>query len=210
LLLDEPLSALDLKLRQAMRVELKQLQEETGITFVLVTHDQDEALSMGERIAVMSRGALQQVGTPREIYDAPANRFVADFIGESNFIDATVRAVHAGTVECEFATGAMLSATAAGGATNLRPGARALLSVRPEKIVLQSHDGGARDGDSTGITGTVTRAVYIGADTLYHIDAGTGATIIARMQNNRQASDFAVGDKVTLAFDAADCRALPE
>jgi len=87
---------------------------------------------------------------------------------------------------------------------------RQLLSVRPEKIVLRAHDGGARDGDSTGITGIVTRAVYIGADTLYHIDAGTGATIIARMQNNRQASDFTVGDKVTLAFDAADCRALAE
>ena len=88
LLLDEPLSALDLKLRQAMRVELKALQEETGITFIFVTHDQEEALAMSDRIAVMSSGQVQQIGTPREIYEAPVNRFVASFIGESNFLSA--------------------------------------------------------------------------------------------------------------------------
>ena len=86
LLLDEPLSALDLKLRQAMRVELKQLQEETGITFIFVTHDQEEALTMSDRIAVMSAGHIQQIGTPRDIYEAPVNRFVADFIGETNLL----------------------------------------------------------------------------------------------------------------------------
>ena len=93
LLLDEPLSALDLKLRQAMRVELKQLQEEAGITFVFVTHDQEEALTMSDRITVMSAGGIQQVGTPHEIYDKPRNRFVADFIGETNLLDVTVEAV---------------------------------------------------------------------------------------------------------------------
>jgi len=215
LLLDEPLSALDLKLRQAMRVELKQLQEETGVTFVLVTHDQDEALSMGERIAVLARGAIQQTGTPREIYDAPANCFVADFIGESNFIDATVRAVRADSVECESVTGAALSATMAGGAGRLQPGDRALLSVRPEKMVLRARDGDSRDGDSrdgevaTGIPGAVTRAVYIGADTLYHIDTAAGA-LTARVQNGAVAADFSVGDQVTVAFKAADCRALAD
>ena len=97
LLLDEPLSALDLKLRQAMRVELKQLQEETGITFIFVTHDQEEALTMSDRIAVMSQGRVQQVGTAREIYEAPVNRFVADFIGETNLIEVDGHARHDGT-----------------------------------------------------------------------------------------------------------------
>ena len=90
LLLDEPLSALDLKLRQQMRVELKQLQRDTGITFVFVTHDQEEALSMSDRVAVMSAGRIQQIGTPADIYEQPVNRFVADFIGESNLIEAQV------------------------------------------------------------------------------------------------------------------------
>ena len=93
LLLDEPLSALDLKLRQAMRVELKQIQEDTGITFVFVTHDQEEALTMSDRIAVMSAGELQQVGTAHDIYEAPRNRFVADFIGETNLLDVEVEEV---------------------------------------------------------------------------------------------------------------------
>ena len=93
LLLDEPLSALDLKLRKEMQIELKPLQRETGITFVFVTHDQEEALTMSDRIAVMSAGKILQVGTPRDIYDEPANRFVADFIGETNFLEAEVVAV---------------------------------------------------------------------------------------------------------------------
>ena len=99
LLLDEPLSALDLKLRQAMRVELKQLQEETGITFLFVTHDQEEALTMSDRIAVMSEGRVQQVGTAREIYETPVNRFVAEFIGETNLIEVDVIRVAEGKAE---------------------------------------------------------------------------------------------------------------
>ena len=106
LLLDEPLSALDLKLRQAMRMELKQIQKETGITFVFVTHDQEEALTMSDRIAVMSAGEIRQVGTPREIYEAPIDRFVADFIGETNILDVTVERGPDGTCHCRLANGA--------------------------------------------------------------------------------------------------------
>ena len=93
LLLDEPLSALDLKLRQSMREELKNLQRETGITFIFVTHDQEEALTMSDRIAVMSEGKIQQIGTPLEIYERPTSRFVADFIGDTNFLYATIQSV---------------------------------------------------------------------------------------------------------------------
>ena len=131
LLLDEPLSALDLKLRQAMRVELKQLQEETGITFVFVTHDQEEALTMSDRIAVMSAGRVQQVGLPREIYEAPVNRFVADFIGETNLLEVAVEAVEGGMARVVLPGGHRLScpsATAAAG--------RHHLSIRPERVAL--------------------------------------------------------------------------
>jgi spermidine/putrescine transport system ATP-binding protein len=113
LLLDEPLSALDLKLRQAMRVELKQLQEETGITFVFVTHDQEEALTMSDRIAVMSEGRVQQVGPPREIYEAPVNRFVADFIGETNLLEVQVEAVEAGVARVVLPGGHRIACPAA-------------------------------------------------------------------------------------------------
>ena len=101
LLLDEPLSALDLKLRKAMRLELKQIQEEAGITFIFVTHDQEEALTMSDRIAVMSQGELQQLGSATDIYQEPTNRFVADFIGESNLISSTVLSSDSKSLQCK-------------------------------------------------------------------------------------------------------------
>jgi spermidine/putrescine transport system ATP-binding protein len=130
LLLDEPLSALDLKLRQAMRVELKQLQEETGITFIFVTHDQEEALTMSDRIAVMSAGQVQQIGTAREIYEAPVNRFVADFIGETNLMRGDVAHLCGG----RRASPARRPPLTCPAATD-RSGAHAL-SIRPERVTL--------------------------------------------------------------------------
>ena len=134
LLLDEPLSALDLKLRQGMRTELKNLQKTTGITFIFVTHDQEEALTMSDRIAVMSQGKIQQLGTPLEIYEQPVNRFVADFIGDTNFVTATIDG-HAGDyVRCRCGGGLDLLANPIGGTA---PGATVTLAVRPEKILLK-------------------------------------------------------------------------
>src|SRR6185437_1760778 len=112
LLLDEPLSALDLKLRKEMQIELKRLQHETGITFIFVTHDQEEALTMSDRIAVMSKGHILQVGTPRDIYDHPAERFVANFIGETNFLEGQVAGVASGRADVRLnCGGAAISAT---------------------------------------------------------------------------------------------------
>ena len=111
LLLDEPLSALDLKLRQAMRDELRRLQRETGITFVFVTHDQEEALDMFDRIAVMGKGRVQQIGTPKEIYEDPHNRFVADFIGDTNFLDGEVIALDGDTATIRTAIGTEITTT---------------------------------------------------------------------------------------------------
>ena len=200
LLLDEPLSALDLKLRQAMRVELKQLQEETGITFILVTHDQEEALTMGDRIAVMAKGRLQQTGTPREIYEKPANHFVADFIGETNFLEATIGFVEGNTARCTLAGGTEITATLA---APRRAGDRVTLSVRPEKITLQPRQPGAR-----GVNGTIERLIYLGTDTHYQISLETGTSILARIQNSRRTENFATGEPVTVLIDESACRVL--
>ena len=145
LLLDESLSALDQKLRKDMQIELKRLQHETGITFIFVTHDQEEALTMSDRIAVMNKGQVLQIGTPTEIYDAPANRWVADFIGETNFLEAEANGD--GVV---LADGQRLAA-----ATTL-PG-KVTLAIRPERTEL------VQDGELEGVVETV---VYVGTDTV--------------------------------------------
>ena len=140
LLLDEPLSALDLKLRQSMLIELKQIQRDTGITFVFVTYDQEEALTMSDRIAVMSAGEIQQVGTPFDVYEAPLNRFVADFIGETNLLDAIVETGSDGAYTCRLVNGAEFPCQA-----GLPPaeGAAAHVLIRPERLLLLPESNGA-------------------------------------------------------------------
>jgi spermidine/putrescine transport system ATP-binding protein len=156
LLLDEPLSALDLKLRQAMQLELKRIQREVGIAFIFVTHDQEEALTMSDRTAVMSAGRVEQVGTPEEIYHAPASVFVAGFIGEANLIPVRVVRVAGDKVEVEMA-GGTCTQVPAGGRT-FEPDARALLMVRPERVKLEA----ARPGHTCAIQVTVTEIIFQG------------------------------------------------
>ena len=200
LLLDEPLSALDLKLRQAMRVELKRIQEETGVTFVFVTHDQEEALTMSDRIAVMSAGQVQQVGVPQEIYEAPVNRFVADFIGETNLLDVTVTGVEDGNALCRHVSGATFRATLAEAP---RIGSSGHVSIRPERIVL------AAPGSGEGLTGTVERLVYLGTDTQHLVRLDDGSTLVARTQNAHDSTvPFRGGDRVALAIDPGAVRLL--
>jgi spermidine/putrescine transport system ATP-binding protein len=199
LLLDEPLSALDLKLRQAMRVELKQLQEETGITFIFVTHDQEEALTMSDRIAVMSDGEVQQVGEAEDIYERPINRFVADFIGETNFLDVTVEGVVGDRVTCRMADGSAIECDAVG---NPQPGAAAHVSVRPEKMTLEAA------GDD-GAPCRVERLVYLGTDTQYKVALTDGAEVTVRVQNAHETSiSFRPGDAATLRFDTGAAKLL--
>ncbi len=162
LLLDEPLSALDLKLRKEMQSELKRLQLETGITFVFVTHDQEEALTMSDRIGVMSAGKLLQVGGPREIYNRPVNRFVADFIGETNFLTGTA---DGGLVT--LASGDRIAAPSASGDVTL--------AVRPEQVRVV--------GPGEGIAATVTETVYFGTDTHCHLALADGTQVVARLQS---------------------------
>jgi ABC-type Fe3+/spermidine/putrescine transport system ATPase subunit len=198
LLLDEPLGALDLKLRQAMQVELKRIQREVGITFVYVTHDQGEALTMSDRIAVMNDGLIEQLGTPREIYEHPATRFVAGFIGTSNLLGGEVTEVSRGGAVISYGPDGRIEVPVRGG-LKVAAGERLELTVRPEKIGI----GPARPADALcGVRGTVTEVVYLGTSTNYNITTSTGADVVVFLQNATNADDIAVrGDSVWLSWD---------
>ena len=178
LLLDEPLSALDFKLRKEMQIELKRLQHETGITFIFVTHDQEEALTMADRIAVMSSGHILQIGSPRDIYDRPAERFVADFIGETNFMTADVLSCADGTAQVALPGGARFAARVPDG---VRPSGQVSIVVRPEHAEIVDPGAGAH------LTGRLAHVVYFGTDTHYHVLLDTGQRFILRRQNSRNA-----------------------
>jgi spermidine/putrescine transport system ATP-binding protein len=173
LLLDEPLSALDYKLRKDMQIELKRLQHETGITFIFVTHDQEEALTMSDRIAVMNKGHILQVGPPRDIYEKPAERFVANFIGETNFLKGTATPSKSGLVNVQLAAGGTLELPQVEGVAT--SGAVTVV-VRPENATLGSVK-------QAHITGRVEHIVYFGTDTHVHIVLDDGSKFTVRKQN---------------------------
>ncbi len=199
LLLDEPLGALDLKLRKTMQLELKQLQARVGITFVFVTHDQEEALTMADRIAVMDGGRVLQVGKPTEIYEHPRDRFVADFIGETNFLEGTLSGRTGELGELKLADGRVLRAPM--GAHELAAGESATLSIRPERIKLAvGHT--EPETDRTQLSVTVAEVHYLGTDTRYHLTSGSTA-LIARQQNAESGAVFRVGDEVTASWRTA-------
>jgi spermidine/putrescine transport system ATP-binding protein len=201
LLLDEPLGALDLKLRQAMQAELKRIQREVGITFVYVTHDQGEALTMSDRIAVMNGGLIEQLGTPREIYEHPATRFVAGFIGTSNLIGGEVAEVRAGRAVISYGPAGRDGRVLAPLRPDLpaRPGDRLELTVRPEKIGIGRD---RPDEACCGVRGTVSEVVYLGTSTSYTISTATGDDVVVFVQNATSADGVAVrGDAVWLSWD---------
>ena len=162
LLLDEPLGALDLKLRKEMQLELKHLQEQTRTTFVYVTHDQEEALTMSDRIAVMNEGVVEQVARPRDLYEHPASAFVAGFIGTSNLVKLRVDAVTDGLIEMHLGEGERIVAPAPDGAVT---GAATQITVRPEKVKVSDGSGEAR---CSRVSGTVAEVVYLGSMTQLH------------------------------------------
>jgi len=197
LLLDEPLSALDLKLRQAMRLELKNLQRETGITFIFVTHDQEEALTMSDRIAVMSAGKIQQIGEPHDIYEQPINRFVADFIGDSNFLEATVTSTDAGAALCAVDDNLVFSVAST---AEHVAGDSVTLAIRPEKIALS--DSGTHNGE-------ITQAVYLGTDISYRVKVAEAVEIQVRDQIDVSGvARFASGDSVAVSIPGTAIRML--
>ena len=197
LLLDEPLGALDLKLRQAMQVELKRIQREVGITFVYVTHDQGEALTMSDRIAVMNDGAIEHLGTPREIYEHPRTRFVAGFIGTSNLLTGTVTGVDAGRAVIEVSPEERIVVPGTGQAVTA--GSQLQLTVRPEKIEISA----ARPvGYACALRGEVTDVAYLGTSTNFSVTTTAGADIVVFQQNSAAAGDVAAaeGDSVWLSW----------
>lgn len=197
LLLDEPLSALDLKLRQAVRQELQQIQQDTGITFVFVTHDQEEALTMSDRIAVIADGQVQQVGSARDIYEAPVNKFVADFIGETNLIDVVVSDVNDGFAKCTLTGGAIFSCPAAFGAV----AGNGHLSVRPERVSLVIPGNGL-------LQGKAIRQTYLGTDMHVDVRLDDGEIVTVRLQNSLDTHIPEIGDTVGLNFEAGAARLL--
>ena len=196
LLLDEPLGALDLKLRQAMQVELKRIQREVGITFVYVTHDQGEALTMSDRIAVMNDGAIEHLGTPREIYEHPRTRFVAGFIGTSNLLTGTVTRLDGEHAVIEVSQDERIIVPVLDRA--VRQGGQLELTVRPEKIELAT---APPAGPGCALRGTVSEVVYLGTSTSFAVTTTTGADMIIFLQNSASADVVAGrGDSVWLTW----------
>ena len=186
LLLDEPLGALDLKLRQAMQIELKEIQQSVGLTFIYVTHDQEEALTMSDRLAVFNRGRVEQVGTPAEVYERPATGFVAGFVGVSNVLD--------------------------GQAARAITGDEQAFTIRPEKIVLQE-PGTSVGPDSCSASGHVREVVYLGAITRYIVQLDVGGELVVMQQNLTTSSMEALqvrGKAVLLVWERRNNRAVEE
>jgi spermidine/putrescine transport system ATP-binding protein len=175
LLLDEPLGALDLKLRKELQVELKRIQRDVGITFVYVTHDQEEALTMSDRIAVMNRGRVEQVAAPEEVYDRPATTFVAGFIGVSNLMPATVT----GSQEVKLDEGTTIAAPTGG----FSSGDRCHAVVRPEKLRVEMGENGDGHADHPRVEGVVTSSLYLGTATQIAVDLGEGVRMTVLVPN---------------------------
>jgi putative spermidine/putrescine transport system ATP-binding protein len=203
LLLDEPLGALDLKLRQRLQVELKRIQQEVGITFVYVTHDQDEALSMSDRIAVMDSGRVLQIGTPHEVYDEPDSRFVAGFVGVSNLLELPVESIDdAAIAHLRLGRGDAVSADLDGRSIAL--GARAIVTIRPERIALVEGDAGAADDRACHAAGVVRESLYAGPTSRFVVGLdGGGELMVVRQNTNTTYEDAEAlrGRAVTLSWD---------
>ena len=193
LLLDEPLSALDYKLRKEMQIELKQLQHNTGITFIFVTHDQEEALTMSDRIAVMHAGRILQIGTPRQIYNQPSERFVADFIGKSNFLAAEVLATEGRRARLKLSSGREVSVAIPDG---MMPDSTVTVVVRPEYTQIFSGSNG-----ESQLQGVLENIVYLGTDTHYHIRLPDETMFVTRSQNQCNVTEaFTAGQPVSIVF----------
>jgi spermidine/putrescine transport system ATP-binding protein len=200
LLLDEPLGALDLKLRKEMQLELKSLQHEVGITFVYVTHDQEEALTMSDRIAVMNEGEVQQVADPTTLYELPKNRFVANFIGQTNVFSGTVESVNGERVTLRTRGGVRIEAVTRE-ENGVEFGAQAQATVRPEKVRF----GSAGDNVSTA---EIRQIVYLGVSTQYIAELSDGTPLVLYQQNIQDSAGPGVGEEVSVAWDTQHCLVL--
>jgi spermidine/putrescine transport system ATP-binding protein len=208
LLLDEPLGALDLKLRKAMQLELKQLNREVGATFLYVTHDQEEALTMSDRIAVMNEGRILQLGTPGEIYERPQTRFVADFIGQTNFLEVDVTGWDATGVEVDLPGSGPLRARMPDG---IQPQGRMTLAVRPEKISLLGDLPGTEAPGSNALTGRLDEVVYVGTHTQYLVRLPGGQLLTVYRQNRAVGeNEHVTGEPLSVVFNPQSAALLAD
>jgi spermidine/putrescine transport system ATP-binding protein len=206
LLLDEPLGALDVKLRKQMQLELKRIQHELVTTFVYVTHDQDEALSMSDRIAVMNDGVIEQLGTPREVYEQPATPFVADFVGVLNAMDVRVDEVDGEDLVMRIGDGDRIVVPVGPTGTDAGVGASLLVAVRPERVALTTDDVTANGGSR--LSGTVGQVVYLGTLTQFHVDTAIGKRVIVHHLSDDRSSAVNEGDRVVLSWTREDAAVL--
>ncbi len=202
LLLDEPLSALDKKLREEMQVELRQLQQRVGITTMFVTHDQEEALALADKVVVMNKGNIGQVGTPSEVYARPRSRFVADFIGKSNVFEATLDKSEGDALVCKLAGGETVRIARSG---EVRSGQEIHFFVRPEQLVLCKPESPAADGAK--LAGIVRHVVYKGSNESIHIELAGSKMVEAQVVQSR---GWNIGDAVVVGWNANDALILAE
>ena len=205
LLLDEPLSALDAKLREDMRLELTRLQETVGITFIIVTHDQDEALSMASRIAVMDKGAIQQIATPSELYEHPANRFVADFIGKVNLLDASIISQKGKVVSCDAKGIGKFEVS-----TDKSCGSTATVAIRPEKLKITKDE--PKGANLIKAKVTIRDVAYYGDTSHVVADTAAGQPLEVNVQNDSREGGSGVsrGQKVWVSWQPEDSLLLTE
>jgi ABC-type Fe3+/spermidine/putrescine transport system ATPase subunit len=200
LLMDEPLSALDKQLREELQLEMKRLHQQLGITFIYVTHDQREALIMSDRIAVMNQGRIEQAGSPSDLYDQPATRFVAGFIGESNFLEGEVAGLQ----------GRDVAATVAGAtvvAISRQPpavGARVVLAIRPEKIGFRDLSAPVPQTRLNTIMAVVREVTFVGEMHRYILEIAPGVTLVAKQQHRFQMKARAPGERVMVEWHVED------
>jgi spermidine/putrescine transport system ATP-binding protein len=202
LLLDEPLGALDAKLRRSLKVELKALQERVGITFLYVTHDQEEALTMSDRLAVMHDGQLAQVGTPREVYDEPASTYVADFLGVSNLMPVEVIA-SGPSPRCQVKLGDCVLYVDSGSVAPTGPGK---LCIRPENVMLEIN-GALGDNRAPGM---IERTVFLGSHTQVYVQLAAGPNVQAQLNSDANAIDLTQGTPVSVHLPPRALRVLPD
>ncbi len=202
LLMDEPLGALDKKLREQMQLELKHLQRQIGVTVVYVTHDQEEAMTMSDRVAVMRDGSVEQLGTPQEIYDTPRTRFVADFLGESNFLGGTVSGEDDdGWIVVETVTGGRLVGVSS---SPLQRGDQVVAAIRPERIVVAEQGAG-----NASAVGTLEEVIYVGDSTRCRVRTSGHGVVTIKEQNCLSRTARMVSDRVTLRWRPTDVRVFP-
>jgi spermidine/putrescine transport system ATP-binding protein len=206
LLLDEPLGALDVKLRKQMQLELKRIQAELGTTFVYVTHDQEEALAMSDRIGVMNGGVVEQIASPREIYEHPHTPFVADFIGSLNALDFRVDEVSDGVAVMRIGPSDRLVVPVANG---VRPGARLRVAVRPERVRIDPVDGRPPEHGSR-VEGVIAELVYLGGLTQFHVDTDGAGRVVCHRMTGDELARLDEGRRVVLTWAPEHAAVLAE